>query len=239
MRSLCALLLCLVVLTGRVRAGDPPDGSLVDCGSEKVAVFVGSVSPDGRYAFGWTIRPGRNQTPVSWAAYDPDKPYDMLEAHPYDPDKPDSEYQLVDGVIDLRAHQFTSLDSTFPYWPHRNHGNLGVAWSHGAQSGKFAVINNDARFATWNLWLVVTAAANVRVVDLAGPAGKSVDSFLRRQVPKKYDRYAVIYEDVSYGHGVARVNFEAAIPKSLDDKVVQGVVTVALPAGTITGVRGR
>ena len=239
MKSLRLLLLSLVVLTGRAGAGDPPDGTLVDCGAEKVAVFEGTTSPDGRYAFGWTIRPARNPKPVDWTAYDPAEPYHLLEAYPYDPDKSDPEYRLVDGVLDLRAHRFTALDSTFPYWPHKNHGTIGVAWSHGSQPGKFAVVHNDARFCTWNLWLIETGDAGVRVVDLDNPAEKSVRRFLRQRQPRKYDSLAVTYGDVSYGHGVALIDFDAEIPKSMEDDGIKGTVRVALPAGTITGVKSR
>ena len=239
MKLLLTLLLCLGVVTSRAAPRDPDDGGLVECGAETVAVFAGSVSPDGHYAFGWTIRPARNQTPVSWAGYDPENPYTMLEAYPYDPDKSDPEYRLIDGVLDLHAHRFTPAESTFPYWPNKNHGHLGVAWSHGSRPGKFAVVRNDARLCTWNLWLVETGEAGVRVVDLGEPAEKSVRSFLRRKFPKKYDAMAEAYGDVSFAHGAAMIDFEAQIPKSEDSSSVKGTVHVALPAGTITGVRER
>ena len=239
MKPLLILLFCLVVLTGRINAQNSPDGTLVDCGSEKVAVFAGSVSPDGRYAFGWTFRPTRNQTPVNWSGYDPAKPFDWLQTYLPELDASDPAYQLVNGVLDLSAHKFTPLSSRFPYWPNKNHGDMDVAWSHGSQPGKFAVVSNDARFYTIDLWLIETGDTEIRVVDLIDPAEKSVRRYLRQQWPKKYDSFAVTYGDVSFAHGVAKIDFNAEIPKSQDDSGDQGTVSVALPAGTITGVKGR
>lgn len=108
MKPWCALLLCLVVLTRSATARDPQDGGLVDCGSEKVAVFEGTASPDGRFAFGWTVRRARNQMPVNWATYNPENLWDWLDAYPFDPDAKDAEYRLVNGVLDLREHGFSA-----------------------------------------------------------------------------------------------------------------------------------
>lgn len=239
MRSIGALLLCLVMLVGRAVAQDPPDSTLVDCGTEKVAVFEGSVSPDGRYAFGWTFRPARNRAPVDWATYNPDHPNDWLQAYLPEPDATDPAYQLVNGILDLHTHQFTPLASRFPYWPNKNHGDMGVAWSHGSQPGKFAVIHNDARFYTIDLWLIDTGGASLRVVDLIDPAEKSVRRFLRQDWPDKYRSFALTYADVSFKPGVATIDFSADLPKSEDNSGTQGTVRVALPAGTITGVKDR
>ncbi len=99
----------------------------MDCGSEKVAVFEGSDSPDGRYAFGWTIRAARNQAPANWTAYDPEKPSDWLQAYlPADFDAPDPAYRLVNGVLDLHAHRFTTLAGRFPYWPNKHPAGKSV-----------------------------------------------------------------------------------------------------------------
>ena len=239
MKLLRVLLLCLAVCTGRAQARDPQDGALVDCGPEKVAVFEGSVSPDGHYAFGWTVRPGRNQKPVDWATYNPHTINDWLQAYLPEPDATNPDYTLVNGVLDLRTRKFTPVPSRFPYWPNKNHGDMGVAWSHGSQPGKFAVIHNDARFFTIDLWLVETGDGNIRVVDLADPAEKSVRSFLHRRFPGKYGDLAVTYGDVSFKNGAALLDFSAEIPKSADDSGGGGTVSVALPGGTITGVKGR
>lgn len=239
MKFLRALLLCLVVLTGHVAAQDPLDGALVDCGAEKVAVFEDSVSPDGRYAFGWTIRPARNPKPVDWTTYNPKVPFDWIETYPFDPDDPNAEYRLLNGVLDLRAHRFTPLGSRFPYWPHKNHGEMGVAWSHGSRPGKFAVVNNDARFYTIDLWLIETGDTSIRVVDLIDRTEKSVRRFLRQRMPEQYDSLAVTYGDVSFVRGVALIDFSSEIPKSLEGAGLNGTVRIALPAGTITGVKER
>ena len=211
----------------------------MDCGSDKVVVFEGSTSPDGRCALGWTLRPAHNPKPVDWSSYHRDTVIDLLEAYPYDPDAADPDYRLLDGVLDLRAKKFLPLASDFPYWPHKNHGELGVAWSHGSSPGRFAVFRNDARFYTENLWLAETGGAGVRVVDLAGPAEKIVRRFLRGQLPKKYALMAITYGDVSFMHDAAMIDFSAEIPKSLEDAGAEGTISVALPAGTITGVRKR
>ncbi len=231
------LLLCFVVVTGCAAPRDPDDGGLVECGSETVAVFAGSVSPDGHYALGWTLRPARNRTPVNWTGYDPENLFDWLQAYlpPYE--DPDPGYQLVNGVVDLRVHRFTLLASRLPYRPHKNHGGMGVAWSHGSQPGKFAVVSNDARFNTVDLWLIETSDAGIHVVDLIDPVDKSVYRFLHQHYPTK--SLSVIYGDVSFGHGTATIDFEGEVAKSPDYFVAAGTVHLGLPAGMVTGVTGK
>ncbi len=237
MKTLCVLLLCLAALTGRAAALDPDDGGLVDCGSEKVAVFAGTVSPDGHYAFGWTLRPARNKTPVNWTGYDPEYLFGWLQAYLPPNEDPDPEYQLVNGVVDLRAHRFTLLNSRDPYRPHKNHADMGVAWSHGSQSGKFAVVNIDARFNTLDLWLIETSDTGFHVVDLLNPAEKSAQRFIRQH--SSWNSLSVTFGDVSFKHGEAMIDFGGEVPKMEDGPFIEGTVHVALPAGTIIGVKEK
>ena len=239
MKPLLTLLLCLVVLTGRAAPRDPDDGDLVDCGPEKVAVFGDSVSPDGRYALGWTLRPASNPAPVNWATYHPNNAVEWLQAQQFETDDARADYLIFNGVIDLRAHRFITLASRSAYWPHKNRGNMSVAWSHGAQLGKFAVVSNDTRFDTVDLWLIETNDAGVHVVDLIDPAEKSVQRFLHQRYRKRGDSLALTYGDVSFKHGEATIDFEGEVPKSEDNFVAEGTVHVALPAGTITGTKEK
>ena len=176
---------------------------------------------------------------MNGAGYNPEHPYDWLGAYLKDFDEFNPAYQVVNGLLDLRARRFTALASRFPYFPQKNHGNMGVAWSHGSQPGKFAVVNNDARFYTIDLWLIETSDADVRVVDLIGPAEKRFRRFLRLREPKEYGSLAVTYGDVSFVHGAATIDFAAETPKSPTPSYAEGTVRVALPAGTITGVKAR
>ena len=123
MKPFLTFLLCFSTLCARafaqVPADDPKEGTLIDCGGEKIVVFGHTESRDSRYALGWTIRPNAaSAKPVDWTAYKKDDPFGWLGEHklPADATDPGS-YDLVDGVIDLHDGKFTLLVTGHPLFP--------------------------------------------------------------------------------------------------------------------------
>lgn len=242
----------LVSFAGSLQA-QMPDGLAktdqpVDCGNEKVAIFEGTASKDGRYALGWTVRPNRKPGPVDWSSYRPDDPGDFYERHPfvgtgndYDMDKQD--YQLVDGVVDLRAKKFTPLQGNSPYYPGKNHWGLFVSWSKDRGGIRRAVVGNQARFSTYNLWLVSLKPDGPQIVELSPRADKAVEAYLHKRDPKDYQRYGTSYElgdsardsepsGTVFAEDTVTIRFIAEIPKSERDHDA-GRLTLSLATGEV------
>lgn len=245
------LLLGVARLAAQQPAPTPAANPLVDCGSDKVAVFQDTTSKDGRYALGWTVRPNRKQEPVDWSIYNPDDVGAFYDKYPFvgtgdDDDMAKQDYRLMDGVLDLAAKRFTPLPTDNPYFPGKNHWDVGVSWSPGRTGVRQAVVGIDARFNTYNLWLVLLKADGVQIVNLSPQADKAVAGYMRKRDPKDHARYAAIYElgepardgeppGTVFMKGKVAIRFSAEVPKSETDHD-GGLLTVAVPKGEVLRV---
>ena len=193
---LCLLL--LVFLASRLPAQEPPDdpqaGALVDCGGEKVAIFERTESKDGHCALGWTLRPGRRKEPFDWSAYNRSQPVETVLASTADNDPEKGDYVLVNGVLDLQGKVFTPLPSKDPYFPNYNHHGLSVAWSEERDGTRYALVSNDSRFSTNELFLVRYGSTPVGIVNLSPEADRTVAERMRKRDPKDYRNYGTTYE---------------------------------------------
>ena len=256
MRTLGILALCLVSGCARVFAQeatpDPNAGTLVDCGAEKAVVFEDTTSKDGHFALGWTLRPNRKKELVDWSAYKrAESPAAMaltlMEKYPTNDDEPaKGDYLLVNGVLDLTAKKFAALPIKDPHFPGRNHHGVSVTWSEDRQDTRFAVVSNDDRFATVDLFLVHLTSNHVESIPLSPTADKAVAD--RKRDPKDYRNYVTTYELASddsaepgkkppseFQKDSVTIRFYTNIPKS-DVNVDQGEITFALSKGTILNV---
>ena len=228
--------------------GDPRAGQLVDCGSEKVAIFEDTTSKDGHYALGWTVRPNRKQNPVDWSIYKPDDWGAFYEKHSFIGDEGNEEnqaYLLVDGVLDLTAKKFTPIPSKIPCFPGKNHSDISACWSGDQQGVRYALATIDRRFNTAELWLLTIDAQGTRARNLSPEADKAVKGYMRKRDPKDYQRYEVAYllngRDGDSGGllkaaaGVVTIYFDASIPKD-DVNHDDGYITLSLPQGTVIRV---
>ena len=253
------VVLGLLALTTPARGQTDPAslaGTLVHCGSEQVAVIEDTVSKDGHFAAGWTIRPKGRQAAVDWSAYRRDDPSlfvrkyglnDNPTANGDDPDK--SPYRLVNGVLDLRAKTFTALAFESPYFPDKDRGELEAAWSedrHGIHYGVLAnSVGSNHTDHTVDLQLVEFGPGGVHVTDLKPSADRAVTDFMRRRDPKDYKRYAWHFDFEAIGpHSEATltpfkgdtltIHFDAEVFLESNNQDA-GYVSFALPQGAITG----
>src|SRR6266446_753937 len=139
---------------------EPSDSSqLIDCGADRAVLLKGTEAQDGRYAIGWTIRQrSKDAKPVDWSAWSKqdDDLFAFLDRYEtQDPERPNTPYELNNCVIDLKQKKMLILPSDWPYFPHKNRGHLDVVWSPVSKDSRYALIQNDARFSTHNLWLIV------------------------------------------------------------------------------------
>jgi uncharacterized protein YecT (DUF1311 family) len=218
---------------------------LIDCGAEKVIVIAGTQSPDSAYAIGWTLRPTTKGTPaVDWSSFDPEQVWDFLEKYDWENEK--APYSLLDCVVDLRRKKLVTLPTDNPYHTNKNHGGLAIKWSPDVHGGSYAVVENDARFSTDNLWLVlINREGGIQQADLEPRLSKTVAKVLLDKRPWNHEDYATSFPVSNSGQpdasgavfreGEVEIPFEADVPKSDVDSVI-GSITVHLPEATITKV---
>jgi uncharacterized protein YecT (DUF1311 family) len=232
-------------------------GKLIDCGADKVALFDQPLSPDGRYAIGWTLRANKpDAKPVDWSKWDPESDfasqYDFLEPEivgsgmaplvdaakslPKPPAdwKSSTPYTLVDCVVDLREKKLLTLPSLWPYWPHKNHGSLSVTWDDDR-----AAIVNEARFFTADVWLVNASNAGLQKLDLLPTLNKTVADILKEKRPLSCGAYGISWRPNSesgrkiiFSKSTVCLPFSANIPKS-DYQPVDGSITVEVGTGKV------
>ena len=217
-------------------------------------LFAGTTSPDGLYAVGWTLRPRHDGVPaVDWLTWDEENPSALLARYPWDrEDNGDPPYELVDCVVDLRSKRLLILPSEAPNYPQKNRGHLDVVWGPPARGERtrFALVQNDARFYTENLWLVSLneSLSGMNQHDLTKILKEAVTGRLRRRPGARADDYGMFFpvhrngyavdQDVAFKATSVVVPFEAGIPKE-DAGEVTGVVTVNLARAEVVGLSVR
>lgn len=248
-RTLCFALFFTGLET--LQALEPSDShKLVDCGADKAVVIKDTESQDGRYAIGWTIRRrSKDAKPVNWSAWDGDLITFINRYETQDPERPHAPYELDNCLIDLKEKKMLILPSDWPYWPHKNRGYLDVVWSPVFKGSRYALVQNDSRFYTHNLWLAVIDSEGMHQRDIAPRLERPVVQFIRKMKPSSFADYGVFYplhrsefdtlKDASFNDSSAEIPFLADIPKSDDpNSSVTGIVTVRLPGGTVSQTRG-
>jgi len=223
---------------------------LVDVDTGKAVVFEETVSPDGNYAIGWTIRPlQKDAKPVDWSLWNPDDTDKLLNAYVPnlgDPPTDKDDYKFVNGVIDLKGKKFLELPTDVPDYPHKNRGYVVVAWGPEKQNPRYGLIESDARFETADFWLVTIDSSGMHEVDLADAFNKVIDPIVREKRPLTASQYENFLSltggqaenvDVAFKGDSATINFESDIPKSEDDtSMVEGKLTFRLSDGKVLHV---
>lgn len=198
-------------------ADDPNDGKLIDCGADKAVLFGKTMSPDGRYAAGWTLRrldPKAER--VDWSKWDAHaNANSFLDDYDYfDPQvtgsgeaplvdaaksalapagQPAAPYELLDCIIDLKKKTLLPLPSSWPYWPNKNHGDFKVIWHRAADGTEYATVFNEARWFTHDVWLVEAKGDAMKSTPLVDPLSEAVARVLKTKRPLSCDAYAVSF----------------------------------------------
>jgi hypothetical protein len=230
-------------------AGRPPSSKIVRFGTETAVLFDGLKSPDGRYAVGWTIRPrSKDAQPVDWAGLKLNFVYKFLDRYEtQEPGRPDTPYELNNCVVDLHEKKMLVLPAEWANWPgNGSHGSIDAAWSSASGQARYALVQNEGRFSTYNLWLVVIDDNGMHQLDLVPRLKEPVLQFLKKRKPSGYERYQLSYplhssgtRKISFKGSVAEIPFSAEVPKSMEAPLITGTVKVALPDGVIDLVAGN
>ena len=227
------------------------DGTLVECGTDRVVILEGTASKDGHFAVAWTLRPKPGKPPVDWSAYDHTAPAAFAKRYQGEDSTdwpPDNGYQLVNGLVDLRAKTFTPLPGSDPYFPGEQHCHLDAAWSEDRHGSRYGVIINAAGNrhdeSTVDLCLAFLGAGGARFVDLKPAADHAVREYLHRRDPRDYQKHEWSYDFDATPNGskplatfrgdVLTIHFNADIPDH-DTDFDSGRVLFALPKGSVTG----
>ena len=210
--------------------------------------FDDSASPDKRYVFGWTMAPrDKNTKAPDWSTFKVDDPLAFMDAYPTDSFTDDSStpqpYLERNILIDRRTGKTVSLKTEEILFPYKNRGYLATQWLLSDSTPGYALIQNDARFYTANLWLITLRAGAMDVVDLVSRLNAALSPIIRDRQPIEASDLGISYQlddpysvaKFRFADGSAKIPFSTAIPKSPAPSV-SGIVTVRLSDGKILDV---
>jgi len=224
---------------------------LVDTGRDKAVVFEETVSPDGRYAIGWTIHPLHKDTkPVDWSQWNSANPekFVMSYINPLSDDEVHG-YAVVRYLIDLKGGRLLVLLSDpekfdFPQ------GGADSVWSKLDRGRRYALVQSGDSWTT-GLWLITIDSTGVHQANLVGSFDKAVLPVLREKRPLYFLGYETTYllqggnasiKKASFTDSSATIAFKAdtykqnALPPYDDSSAVEGYLTFQLSDGTVTKV---
>lgn len=232
---LAAALFVQAAQVAQVARGQEADeaGQLVDCGTDKVVTFPKTMSRDGRFAAGWTIRPARKSVkPVDWSQWSDRNLGPFLERYPWDRaefDKPP--YVMVEGAVDLKRRLFVETGEGWMVPPN-------AVWSDAEAEGRrYGVLGKTRRRGARMLLLVVADKEGLRTVDLLDGAQKAVTDFLIREA-RGLKFTGVFFTPQGFAGNVARVGFSAEDFYNYDQDI-DGTLTIRLPEGTVQEVKRK
>lgn len=232
-------------------AKDPPY-QFVNCGSEKIVIYDGTVSPDGLYAVGWTIRPRRiGAAPVDWSTLPPNREDiwpSFLDRYPFPIDSTDAPYDLVNGFVNIKGKSFLVI-RTCDYYPNKNHGNLDVIWSPKYDGRRYAIIQNDGRFNTWNLLLVTIKPETTRWVDLNQKLTDAAERLLKKKQADNEYQFCFSFplrhdpndpdnsaRDAYFTSASVTIPIFGQVPKK-DIKPIYAIATIRLADGKLLDIK--
>lgn len=243
-------ILALLLLSPLMALAKPtlPDDVIV-CSNGNVVLFENATSPDGRYAIGWTLRPHQKDSqPVDWSQWTADDPSQLLDNYDWDIGDKNPPYELVDCVVDLKQKKLLDLPSDDALFPRKNHSDFGVFWIPATGTPKYALVRNDIRFSTNNLWLVTFDASGMHEIDVVDALNKAVDAVVRDKRPIDAGRFETCFfshwvnpddPKIKLQGDAAVIPFYSDIPKSDQETEVNGFVTLHLPDGKVTGAESN
>jgi uncharacterized protein YecT (DUF1311 family) len=204
-------------------------------------IFQESISKDGRFAVGWTVRPAeKGAKPVDWSRWNAQDPYTVLRRYDWgeyyaeDEGPGETPYAAVDFVVDLKSGRTLLLPTDSPYWTGKtDDSTLSVNWGGLPDGRRFALVGNGQEDAPdTNYWLVNFDKERMRVKDIAGVLAKSVENFLG-------NKPAIIEYHTAKNagaNGTALIRFNSGPdPESLDAGA-HGVLILNPADGTVTRV---
>ena len=211
---------------------------LVVIGTETLVPIQGTKSVDGRFLVGWTIRPTKKTVPaVDWETWKRPFP-EFFERYDWDEEgSAKADYQIFNYALDRKNSKLLVLPTDWPYHTHKNRGHLLAKWGEPDGTNRYAVIANDARFYTHNLWLVRVRGGQMEQTDLAGPLSDAVLLFLKKSKVRRAKAYGIFFpidEGTRFNRDSMELPFLASIPKSGD--AVTGRIRFRLPDGRVVRI---
>jgi len=211
---------------------------VIDSTPNKAVCFEKTLSDNGRFAIGWTLRPkGKKPKPVDWSLYDPKDPAKLFDAYDWDPHSNESPYEIVDGVIDLKQKRIVELPAENPYWPMKERGRFAVIWNKPFNGWQYGLVQNDFSYFTANLWLIAISGNSIQVIDLTSLLKNTGERYLFEKKLYPYGTYGTSFPiaksptspGVTFGLNEAEIPFLMDIRTSVDDTAqVKGTISIHL-----------
>jgi hypothetical protein len=144
----------------------------------------------------------------------------------------ESAYSIQNVFMDRETGNILVMQSRQPMWLGKSRGHLSVAWSPSWESGVVALVANDVRFFTANLWVVEFQTGALKVTDLVPKLTKRLEAEIQRLSGARGSGLFFVIEPeqpeerVIFGRGEMDVFFRAEFPKAEERPALEGVVTL-------------
>jgi hypothetical protein len=188
-------------------------------------------SPDKRFAIGWTmLRVGINGQEIDRNRDGVPRFLDL--SGPKELTEQESADSIQNVFMDRETGNILVMQSRQPMWPGKSRGHLSVAWSPSRESGVVALVANDVRFFTANLWVVEFQTGALKVTDLVPKLTKRLEAEIQRLSGARGSGLFFVIEPeqpeerVIFGRGEMDVFFRAEFPKAEEGPALEGVVTL-------------
>ena len=184
-KAIPLLLASLTLLSPLIAQDASSEEGLFKFGNEHVYLVGGTLSADGRYAAGCTVRPKKGQPPLKWETFGKEDGMNLVD-YDENPNAP-----LVNVIVDLqRRAVVATLKFTTPYFPGKNHSALNVIFGPEQDGHRFALATNSGNWEPHDLVLVELGPESTAQTDLLKPLKAAMDKSLRPKVRSGVDQYA-------------------------------------------------
>ncbi len=206
--------------------------------------FAGLESPDKRFAIGWTLVKVQGESPkIDWQRLGEGVDQFLDLYPPREVTEQDSGYSIQNVFLDRKTENGVVLQSSQPMWPGKNRGHISVAWAPFNENGVVALVSNDVRLFTANLWIVEMQQDGVKVTDLVPKLTHQLGQEIHRLTGVRGSGIFFVMEPEQGSPRVVflpdqiDVFFRAEVPKAEDGSILEGFVTLRNYDGEVVRIR--
>lgn len=217
--SLVILFPVLAALAASAAAVPLVEANFIDVHGEHIKLVENTMSPDGRYAAGWTVTPKKGKPAVDW------KQWQAENNSFYDDYLDNQDYTVTDVIVDLSKKAVAArLQFKEPYFNSKGHGDLEVVYGPEKGGHRYAIALSDGKWSALNVVLVDIGPEGSTQADVQKLLDEAALGLVRKkEKKKKVSDYACDYQLFSLpelglqtgfsDYDQVHVPFVAAIPK--------------------------
>lgn len=216
--SLVILFPALVTLAASAAEVPLVEADFIDVHGEHIKLVENTMSPDGRYAAGWTVVPKKGKPAVDW------KQWHAENNSFYDDYLDNQDYTVTDVIVDLAKKSVAArLQFKSPYFDSKGHGALEIVYGPVKDGHRYALALSDSKWSALDVNLIDIGPEGSTQADIHKLLDETALGYARKQGKKKTGDYACDYQLFSlpelglrtgfFDYDKIRVPVVAAVPK--------------------------